>query len=242
MTTFASVLVSSFFLRANLDLNLTLYSTDGSTVLWTADPPTCSSSDSCSGATSAAMGASLSYTLPNAGKYYIAVRSTGVNDAGTLGYSAYGSLGQYTLTANFPLSVAGPPSLSPPPSPSPSPPPRSPSPPPPLPSATATITAISAATSGSYRQAKATIKIVRTGTTTGIAGTAQGRWTFVRSGTTTITNLNTFSINVAASGTSVPASTRTTYAGRFTLRITTAAATGYAWDRVQTARSATVAK
>ena len=80
ITTSASVLVSSGSVRASLDLVLILYSTDGSTVLFTADPSTCSSSTSCGGATTATMGASLSYTLPDAGKYYIAVPSTGAND------------------------------------------------------------------------------------------------------------------------------------------------------------------
>lgn len=49
-----------------------------------------------------ALNASFSVVLPASGTYYLAVQGTGKGDPLTTGYSNYGSLGQYSLTASVP--------------------------------------------------------------------------------------------------------------------------------------------
>ena len=94
-------------MRANLDALLTLYDTSGSRVLATSNPSTCASSSDCTGATQESLEANLKFNLTAEGTYFLTVRGTGAGNAGTSGYSAYGSLGQYSLTASFPTATAG---------------------------------------------------------------------------------------------------------------------------------------
>ena len=48
------------------------------------------------------LGASLSLHLPAAGTYYIEVRSAGLGDPTVTGYTSYGSVGNYRVSASFP--------------------------------------------------------------------------------------------------------------------------------------------
>ncbi|WP_157269760.1 PKD domain-containing protein [Azohydromonas aeria] len=80
---------------ANLDGVLTLKSAAGTT-LATANPLE-------------ALNATLSVTLPAAGTYTLWVQGTGKGDPLTTGYSSYGSLGQYALTASYPTAANQPP-------------------------------------------------------------------------------------------------------------------------------------
>ena len=130
MVASVAITPSNGFMRADLDVQLRVYYLDGQTAIATGDPSTCFGT-SCANAPLSSMAATVALDLPNEGKYYISVRGAGGGDPLTSGYSSYGSLGQYTLRATFPLTAAATPSPSPPPlSPSP-PPPPSPSPPPP---------------------------------------------------------------------------------------------------------------
>ncbi|HYF58192.1 MAG TPA: PKD domain-containing protein [Burkholderiaceae bacterium] len=52
-----------------------------------------------SAAPSATLGASLSVTLPSAGQYFLVVGGVGNGDPRTTGYSDYGSLGEYAVSA-----------------------------------------------------------------------------------------------------------------------------------------------
>jgi len=57
-----------------------------------------------SGSNDADVNATLNYTLPTSGEYYIAVKGAGCGDPNNTtrsGYTSYGSVGQYTLTGNF---------------------------------------------------------------------------------------------------------------------------------------------
>ena len=77
----------------NLDIRLELLGSDG-TVLQTADPTsTYVSRDSATG-----LGASVSDTLA-AGTYYVRVDGVGSGTSGATGYTDYGSIGAYTVTA-----------------------------------------------------------------------------------------------------------------------------------------------
>ena len=49
-----------------------------------------------------ALGASLNVALPAAGTYYLAVQGTGKGDPLSTGYTKYGSIGQYGITASVP--------------------------------------------------------------------------------------------------------------------------------------------
>jgi PKD repeat protein len=75
----------------NLDAVLTLRNAAG-TALASANPVD-------------ALGATLSTTLPAAGTYYLWVSNTGKGDPLVDGYSNYGSLGQYALTASWPTAA-----------------------------------------------------------------------------------------------------------------------------------------
>ncbi|GAB3540223.1 hypothetical protein GCM10027403_29610 [Arthrobacter tecti] len=78
---------------ANLDVRLELYNSAG-TLLQTANP----SSGQSSGSVSFGLDATLTRSLP-AGTYYPRVRGTGFGDPRTTGYSGYGSVGAYTISA-----------------------------------------------------------------------------------------------------------------------------------------------
>lgn len=84
------------FGRANLDVLLRLSDASG-TVLATAD--------TIRTGTWLGLPALMRATLPATGTYYISVHSTGAANPLSTGYSAYGSLGQYGIKANF---TAGP--------------------------------------------------------------------------------------------------------------------------------------
>ena len=84
-TFFASVMPANR--SANTDLVLTLLSSSGQ-VLASSNPLN-------------ALNASLGYTIPAAGTYYIKVSATGQGDPSSTGYSAYGSVGNYRVSANF---------------------------------------------------------------------------------------------------------------------------------------------
>jgi len=73
---------------ANLDALLTLHDATGAQ-LAAANPAD-------------ALGASLSVVLPAAGTYHLAVRGTGKGDPLTTGYTNYGSVGHYGITASVP--------------------------------------------------------------------------------------------------------------------------------------------
>lgn len=87
--------VSPVALSANLDLSLSLVN-DAGKVLATSNPEK-------------ALNASLSFTLPKPGTYYIRVAGTGYGNPAANGYSAYGSRGFYRLTASHAASGAVPP-------------------------------------------------------------------------------------------------------------------------------------
>lgn len=76
---------------ANLDAMLELRNSAG-TLLASANPVDL-------------LSATLSWTVPAAGTYYISVRGVGKGDRLTTGYTDYGSLGQYRLTGTVPSSV-----------------------------------------------------------------------------------------------------------------------------------------
>ncbi|PZF78473.1 PKD domain-containing protein [Aestuariivirga litoralis] len=72
---------------ANADLVLTLMNSAGA-VLATSNPQN-------------ALNAAITYQIPATGTYYIAVRGTGQGDPLATGYTAYGSVGNFRLTAAY---------------------------------------------------------------------------------------------------------------------------------------------
>lgn len=84
----ASFTVSPAARSANLDVLARLTDAAG-TVLATANPAD-------------ALNATMSVTLPAAGTYYLSVTGTGKGDPLGTGYTNYGSLGQYAVTASVP--------------------------------------------------------------------------------------------------------------------------------------------
>lgn len=81
----------------NADLVLSVLSDTGA-VLASANPPT-------------ALNAAITFQIPRQGTYYLQVNGTGYS--GRLpGYSAYGSVGNYTLTARYGAATATPPVAS----------------------------------------------------------------------------------------------------------------------------------
>lgn len=87
----ASFALSPAVRAPNLDAVLTLRSAAG-TVLASANPVD-------------ALNATLAVTLPAAGTYTLWVQGTGKGDPLTTGYSSYGSLGQYALSASYPTAA-----------------------------------------------------------------------------------------------------------------------------------------
>lgn len=79
----------------NADLVITLLNSSGS-ILATSNPLN-------------ALNASISYSLPVTGTYYIQVKGTGQGSASSTGYSSYGSVGNYRITASYPPTVGGAP-------------------------------------------------------------------------------------------------------------------------------------
>ena len=69
----------------NLDIVLELQDSNGNTIGAVSNPP-------------AALNASISATVPQAGQYYLKVSPTGAPTPPATGYTNYGSLGQYVLT------------------------------------------------------------------------------------------------------------------------------------------------
>jgi PKD repeat protein len=74
----------------NLDVLVTLRDSAG-TALATVNPVD-------------AVNASVTITLPAAGSYYVFVQGTGKGDPKATGYSSYGSVGQYALSASYPTA------------------------------------------------------------------------------------------------------------------------------------------
>ncbi|MCA3555044.1 PKD domain-containing protein [Aestuariivirga sp.] len=79
----------------NADLALSLLNAAGE-VLATASPQN-------------TLGAALSFQLPAKGQYFIAVRGTGQGDPAATGYSDYGSVGNFRLTARYAAAAGAPP-------------------------------------------------------------------------------------------------------------------------------------
>jgi len=84
----ASFAVAPAARSANLDALLTLHDATGA-LLASANP-------------TEALGASLTVALPATGTYYLVVQGTGKGDPLGTGYTNYGSIGQYGLTASVP--------------------------------------------------------------------------------------------------------------------------------------------
>jgi PKD repeat protein len=80
----------------NADLVISLLNASGQ-VLASANP-------------AAELGASLSYNLPAQGTYYLEIKGTGQGDAATTGYSNYGSLGNFRLSASHAATTGAAPS------------------------------------------------------------------------------------------------------------------------------------
>jgi PKD repeat protein len=83
----ATITLSPAARSANLDALLTVRNAAGST-LATVNPVD-------------ALNASATVTLPAAGTYYVFVQGTGKGDPKATGYSNYGSIGQYALSASY---------------------------------------------------------------------------------------------------------------------------------------------
>ena len=225
---------SGSYLRSNLDIALILYGTDGSTVLWTADPSTCGSSGSLclDGATDGTLGASLSYNLPAAGVYYLAIQATGANDPATVGYSAYGSLGNYYLTTVFPGN----------PVPPPPPTPAAPMAPATSRVVTASVTNLIPTRSGTNpknykRWATATVHVADATSNSAIAGaTITGRWEF----STTQGGFSPYAVTLVTNSAGTVSSTSkiTSAAGTFTFTVTGVTGPGLIFNGVQAKQSA----
>lgn len=82
----------------NADLVITLLNSAGS-VLATSNPLN-------------ALNASISYSLPATGTYYIQIKGTGQGSASSTGYSSYGSVGNYRVTANYPATIGAAPNAA----------------------------------------------------------------------------------------------------------------------------------
>jgi PKD repeat protein len=78
----------------NLDAAISLLSASGA-VLATANP-------------TAALGASLTFSVPSAGTYYVRVQGTGNGDPLVTGYTSYGSVGNYALTVSVTTGTTAP--------------------------------------------------------------------------------------------------------------------------------------
>jgi PKD repeat protein len=91
----ASFTVSPAARSANLDVLIELRNASNA-VLASANPPD-------------ALSASLSFTLPASGTYYLTVQGAGFGDPLTNGYSNYGSLGQYAVNGSVPTPASQPP-------------------------------------------------------------------------------------------------------------------------------------
>lgn len=89
----ATITLSPAARSANLDALIKLVNASG-TVLASANP-------------TGALNASITFTLPSAGTYYVSVQGTGEGDPKLTGYSNYGSLGQYALAASYPSTTGG---------------------------------------------------------------------------------------------------------------------------------------
>jgi PKD repeat protein len=82
----------------NVDLTLSLLN-DAGVVLASSNPLN-------------ALNASVTFTIPRAGTYYLQVGATGQGNPMTDGYSDYGSLGNYRLTASYTAAGGSPPAAA----------------------------------------------------------------------------------------------------------------------------------
>lgn len=94
----ASFTLSPATRAPNLDALITLRDAAG-TVLASANPVD-------------ALNATLTFSLPAQGTYHLSVQGAGKGDPYTNGYSSYGSLGQYALTASWPTAAGLPPTAA----------------------------------------------------------------------------------------------------------------------------------
>ncbi len=104
--------------QAALDLKLDVLNGAGATVA-TSSPTT---STTGSGLSLMSTGMDATATVPGAiGTYYLRVDGVGTGDPATTGFSDYGSVGQYALSANGCADAPQPPDPTPTPTPSPTP-------------------------------------------------------------------------------------------------------------------------
>jgi subtilisin-like proprotein convertase family protein len=92
--------VNPVTLGPNLAIQAELYNAAG-TLLTTVNPPT-------------ALNASVNFTLPTAGQFFIRITGTGKGNPLNTGFSSYGSLGNYRITGSVPAYTGGGPVNSPP--------------------------------------------------------------------------------------------------------------------------------
>ena len=55
------------------------------------------------------LSSALYYTVPAQGTYYLEVKGTGQGDPASTGYSSYGSVGNFRLSASYPVPTGSPP-------------------------------------------------------------------------------------------------------------------------------------
>ncbi len=97
-----NVTASPASVSPNLDISLELRDGNGS-LLTTVNPTAAmSSTDVATG-----LNATLSYTLPSSGTYYLVVSGVGSGNAASGGYSDYASIGQYSITGTAPAGGGG---------------------------------------------------------------------------------------------------------------------------------------
>jgi hypothetical protein len=98
-----TVLAKPAFVSPNLDISLTVLRPDGSTEATNNPDAATQSSDVALG-----LDASLTFVAPTTGTYYVSIAGTGFGTAAATGYSSYGSIGRYTVTASRSQSLGAP--------------------------------------------------------------------------------------------------------------------------------------
>ncbi|MFN8508306.1 MAG: pre-peptidase C-terminal domain-containing protein [Dehalococcoidia bacterium] len=97
-----SVTATPASVAPNLDILFELRNSAG-TVLTSTNPAAAMTNND----TATGLGATISYSLPSTGTYYLAVSGVGSGDAASGGYSDYASLGQYSLSGTAPAGGGG---------------------------------------------------------------------------------------------------------------------------------------
>lgn len=98
--------------RANADMQLSIYTDGAASPFFTSNPQG-----------SVLLNGTSTFTALAEGYYYACLTGTGDGADATVGYSSYGSLGEYKITCDYVTPVNPAPAASPAPSPPPSPPP-----------------------------------------------------------------------------------------------------------------------